>query len=432
MLKFFLKFVFVAGMLGFIMVVLTAALVLEPTPRVTDASPPEPEDVAAARSFVRGVRAALDAENGGSSSFDTTLRNLNATMKLGARFVPGFRGVMEVDGDHITGHASVPVRLGQATQWINLTLTAPEFEGTFVLSRAQLGGFDLSPDFALAALRIGANRIFGNDMGDTVVSAAQRMKIDGTDLSFTLTLGEMGGNGIMRGVFGTLRGEEMPGSDEIKRYYLLIREEMERGGLPTTGSYLPYLHFTLAAAEEGAAQEGPANAYTSALFALTLICGAKDFTLVVGGLVTGDLDDGQTWTKSCEDVTLNDRIDSRRHFTTAAAIQAASNRGFAVSVGEFKELNDTLNAGGFDFTDISANNSGIRMSNRFMGAPVSEWATLRDRIATENDVIIPFDGIPQIMEEADFRARFGDIDSDAYKAQLAQIEARIDTLALHR
>ncbi len=431
MFKFLLKFLFVTALLAFIAVVFTAVMVLEPTPRVTADSPPTPQDVRQARSFVRGVRDALNMQTAEPAPFDTDIAALNATMKLGARFIPGFRGKMEPSEDGVTGHASVPIRLGQATQWLNLTLAAPEFEGAFRLSRAQLGPHDLPPDLTLTALRLGANTVFGNDLGDTVIAAATRMDVDGDDLSFTLAMDQMGGNGIMRGVFGTLRGQDMPGEDEIARYYLMIREEMERGGLPTEGSYLPYLHFTLAAAEAGAEAEGAANAYTSALFALTLICGARDFTLVVGGLVTGDMDGGRTWTKSCADVTFNDRIDSRRHFTTAAALQAASNRGFAVSVGEFKELNDSL-YGGFDFTDIAANNSGIRMSNTFMGSEPRLWPELRARLQSENDVIISYDGIPQIMEESAFDAAYGDIDDPRYTAMLAQIEARIDALPLHR
>jgi hypothetical protein len=144
------------------------------------------------------------------------------------------------------------------------------------------------------------------------------------------------------------------------------------------------------------------------------------------------MDGGRTWTKDCADVTFNGRIDSRRHFTTAAALQAASNRGFAVSVGEFKELNDTLKAGGFDFTDIAANNSGIRMSNTFMGSEPRLWPELRARLQGENDVIIPYDGIPQIMEQSAFAAAYGDIDDPRYTAMLARIEAKIDELPLHR
>ena len=432
MLKSLLTWTLLAALAALLVAAVALVMVLEPTPRVIQHTPPSPADVQQAKGFVRGVRDALNTQTGEPAPFSTNLASLNATLKLGARLIPGFRGEMEPAFDQVIGHASIPVPFTNGGRWLNATLAAPPFEGEFKLSQAQIGPIHLPPGMTLTLLRVGANIIFGNQLGDTVTSAARAMTIDGSNLRFTLVMDQVGGNGIMRGVFGTLRGRAMPGDDEITRYYYLIREAMESGELPTEGSYLPYLAFTLAAAEHGAEQEGADNAYTSAMFALTLICGARDFTLVVGGLVTGDLDDGRAWTKNCSNVTLNDRIDSRRHFTTAAAIQAASNRGFAVSVGEFKELNDTLKAGGFDFTDIAANNSGIRMSNRFMGAPLHDWPMLRERVQSEHDLIVSYDGIPQIMSAVDFSATYGDIEDPRYLTMLNQIERKIDQLSLHQ
>lgn len=206
---------------------------------------------------------------------------------------------------------------------------------------------------------------------------------------------------------------------------------MDAGALPRDGSYLPYLLFTLDAALAGSKTEGIANAYTSAITALALVCGAGDFTLVVGGMVGSAFAEDRDWKTNCGALTLNDRIDSRRHFTTAAAIQAASNRGFAVSVGEFKELYDTVKSGGFDFTDIAANNSGIRLSNRMMSAPAADWPALIYLIQQEGDVIVAFDGIPQIMSAEAFEQQYQDVESPAYAAMLSTIETKIDALALH-
>lgn len=153
-------------------------------------------------------------------------------------------------------------------------------------------------------------------------------------------------------------------------------------------------------------------------------------TLVVGSLGVVASDIPRHWQTECSDLTLNDRIDSRRHFTTAAAIQAASNRNVSVSVGEFKELNESL-YGGFDFTDMAANNSGIRMADLFMATPVEDWSRLIARIASDKDVIIAYDDIPQILTQEAFSAQFGELDSDRYLAMLDRIETRIDDLALH-
>ena len=130
--------------------------------------------------------------------------------------------------------------------------------------------------------------------------------------------------------------------------------------------------------------------------------------------------------------TLNGRIDSRRHFTTAAALQAASNRGFSVSVGEFKELFDTLKAGGFDFTDLAANNSGIRMSDKIMNSDPETWPKLISRIKREDDIIVSFDTIPQIMSGKEFKSTYGTVESPQYTAMVQKIEDLISELPFHK
>ncbi|MEM6593233.1 MAG: hypothetical protein AAF672_00480 [Pseudomonadota bacterium] len=403
---------------------------LEDAPLVENSGPPTPQQVKEARQFVRDLRTAINTDVSQQSSFTTTEAELNSFMKLGARFIPGFRGSLSLQGDELRGAASIPVP--KTGKWINLRAAAPEFDDGLSLSRVEVGAVSIPPSIALGLARAGGNLAIGDGFGDTVLNAARSMRIEEDRVAFELVMSDVGTNGIMRGVFGSLRGSEMPDASMIDRYYLSIRDAMERGELPTEGSYLPYITYTLDAAQQGSAEEGDANAYTSAIMALTLVCGAKDFTLVVGGMVGDEFAKEGNWTKSCSDLTLNGRIDSRRHFTTAAALQAASNRGFAVSVGEFKELYDTVKAGGFDFTDIAANNSGIRMSNTFMAAPVAEWPALQSLIRSENDVIIRYDGIPQIMSGEDFERQYGDVESAAYKDMLGFIEARISALPLHR
>ena len=55
-----------------------------------------------------------------------------------------------------------------------------------------------------------------------------------------------------------------------------------------------------------------------------------------------------------------------------------------------------------------------------------------EQLGSESDVIVPFDGIPQIMTETEFKARFLDVDSPQYKAMLAMIETKIDQLDFYQ
>jgi hypothetical protein len=412
-------------------------LFLQDQPMLDATPPPSAQDVAATRRLVHDIRAAADAPDDAGGLLRTDVVQLNSAIRLGARFIDGFRGRITVEGDEVLGAFSVPVSWWSGRKWLNVSGRVPEFDGRFVLSEVTIGSTRVPPALALSLARVGANLGLGNRIGDTALQAATAMAItgagEGAALSFRIALNDVGKNGVMRGAFGALRGAQMPTQDEVETYHLLIRAAMEKGRLPQTGSFLPYLHFTLDAVLNRTTSDALPHAYTAAVLGLAKACGAADFSAIVGRLVFDTQEIPETWASSCDAVTFNGRIDSRRHFITSAALQAASNTGFSVSVGEFKELYDTISgAGGFDFTDLAANLSGIRMSNVLMARPAEAWPALIARLQEENDVIVTFDGIPQIMSEASFKARFGDVDSVAYRETLTRIEARISQLGLYQ
>lgn len=406
-------------------------LFLQDQPLLAPMPPPAPEDVAATRQLVRGIRAAAGADR--NTPLQTDPSQLNSAIRLGARFIDGFRGRITVEPQDVLGQVSMPVPWWSGQKWLNISGRVPEFDGQFALTQVTIGPTEIPPALALAAARIGANLGLGNRFGDRVLQAASGMAIEGDTLTFRVALDDMGKNGLMESAFGTLRGAEMPGPEEIEAYHRDIRAAMADGTLPQSGSFLPYIRFTLRAALDNSTPEALPNAYTAAIFGLAKACGAKEFAVIVGRLAFDVADFSTEWTTSCDAVTFNDRIDSRRHFITSAALQAASNRGFSISVGEFKELYDTISgAGGFDFTDMAANLSGIRMSNVLMAIPHKDWPARLALLEAENDVIVPFEGIPHLMPEAEFAARYGNIDSSAYREMIARIEARIDTLDLYQ
>lgn len=411
-------------------------MLLQDSPGVKASPPPTAEDVAATRQLVRELRAAAGATPGQQDVLFTTVPQLNSAVRLGARFINGFRARVGVQEGVLTGRASVPVPWWNGRKWLNVAGTVPEFEGALQLNRVVVGGVDLPPALVLSAARIGANLWMGNQFGDKVVTAASAMRITDSEVAFQIALGDVGRNGVLRSAFGALRNAEMPEPKEIRTYYRMIRKAMDDGTLPTTGSFLPYLQFTLVAALDGSTAETLPNAYTAAIFGLAKACSsAKDFAMIVGRVAFNEEDEQPKgkWRTTCNAMTLNGRTDSREHFIVSAALQAASNRGFAVSVGEFKELYDTISgSGGFDFTDMAANLSGVALSNALMAQPPAAWPDLLVQIRTERDVIVPFNGIPGKTPEAEFKAQYGDVESVAYKEMIARIEGRIDELSLYQ
>ena len=104
-----------------------------------------------------------------------------------------------------------------------------------------------------------------------------------------------------------------------------------------------------------------------------------------------------------------------------------------MGMGELKELLDS-NAGGsgFSFDDMAANLAGARFAAAFLAAPRAAWPGMLARIAGEGDLLPALDGLPRGLSEAEFRARYGDVDSPGYSELIALIGGRIDALALYR
>ncbi len=427
------RFVLMLCLATILACVVVGSLLLQDTPVLGPSAAPSAQDVADARQLLHGIRTASDNARVAPPILKTDTHQLNSALRLGARIIPGLRGEIDLSGKALIGAVSVPVPWISGQKWLNLTGRMPEFEGKLEVSEVTIGGRNMPPALMLWLFRTVANFGLGNRIGDTVLNAATQMSVHGEELTFRLSLDEMGKNGIMRGTFGALRGAEMPTSDEIEAYHLRIRAAMADGTLASTGSFMPYLRFTLSLAHVGDPSKPLPQRYTAAMLGLAKACGPGEFALIVGRLVFDKNEQVKTWPTSCDGVTLNGRTDTRRHFLISAALQSISNTGFAFSVGEFKELYDTISgAGGYDFTDIAANLSGIRLSNVLMAMQGEEWEGFLPRMAQDGDVIVSFDGIPSMMPQDAFVERFGDVDSPAYLEVLADIERRIDRLPLYR
>ena len=434
LLKRLFRLTIYAALAIFVLLAGTMVLVIESTPLVEASPPPTPEDVASIRRLVRAARVASNAPREEDKVVAIQMAHMESALRLGQRAFPKIRSEIGVASGRLVGLISYPVPFTGETNWFNIRAALAPGEPPLSLAEFRIG-----PTYFPAALATwmgvtALDLVFGRDFGTRLQAGVTAHQTAEQPFSLLVRVEKTEIGDAIGHVYSSLRGREMPPIDAIDAAYLAIRDALERGDLPETGSLAPHLQFALDHAKE-TARTGlePANAYTAAIFGLARTCGARDFYLVVGPLIGSTRPQDANWQKSCKEIRLNGRIDSRRHFITAAAIQAASNRGVSIAIGEFKELHDAISgAGGFDFTDIAANNSGIRLSNLFMAQPITAWPALIDALGTETAFIIGFEGIPPRMPRAAFEARFGDIDSPRYQAQLNAIEARISALPLHK
>lgn len=406
---------------------------LQDQPAIGPMPPPEPEDVRVTRAFYAQVRAATSGAPGAPETVTLSADTLQSALRLGSRLARDYRAETAIMDETVRMTIALPVRWPGGARWLNLQVAIAPFDDRFALSHAQLGGRPVPPGLALDLARVGTNILLGAGAGDTLFDAASAMVIEGNEMIFALRLNHEGRSNVIDGVFASMRGGDLPAPARIDHYQAQLRAALAQMDAPSGGSVLPLVRQAITLAYAQSIEATAAYEFTAALLALANLCGAADFHLVVGPVAGARTEEQGSRHTRCNALTLGDRIDLRRHFVTAAAIKAVSYRGFAVSIGEFKELHDTISGGsGFDFTDIVANNSGIRLATLFLSHPRARWPELLDRMQVESDVLPTLEGIPERMPRDQFEAQFGNIDSAAYRTMLDLIEARIDGTALHR
>ena len=128
-------------------------------------------------------------------------------------------------------------------------------------------------------------------------------------------------------------------------------------------------------------------------------------------------------------LTLRGRVDFSLHFLISALIAAEGGGPLADAVGVYKEIADSRGGSGFSFNDIAADRAGTRFGLLAQADP----RRLQQRLSAglvDGDLLPPVDDLPEFMTAAQFQARYGGVDAPAYRAMMADIEARLDRLAL--
>jgi hypothetical protein len=127
-------------------------------------------------------------------------------------------------------------------------------------------------------------------------------------------------------------------------------------------------------------------------------------------------------------------VDFAQHFAISAALAAGAGGPFADAVGIFKEVEDSRRGSGFSFADVAADRAGTRFGEAATGSAASA-ARLQALARTglrEADVMVAARDLPESMSETEFKRRFGGVDAPPYRRMIAEIDARVDALPLHR
>ncbi|MFP6747401.1 MAG: hypothetical protein VCD66_07395 [Alphaproteobacteria bacterium] len=431
-MRFFLIVVFLLALVGAPVVFVFAAL--EPRPAVEKGATVESMDAELAKRVLSRFSKAFST-TAGQPDISLSEAEIDSVILFAARALPGFRAQVNVAPTAIKMAVSVqPPRL-PGDGWLNLSLTIAPSDTGLNITALRLGGIDLPPRFVVWLATFAMNTALGDHLGSLAFNGMERISVRGERISIGLNISADTREALFARSKARLRQALSFGdAAEVRAYYLAMHEAAVAGRLPSRGSFMPYLHFAFDRARQQAAAgdsgEG-AREIRSAFLALGIYCGIGRLEFLAGKVVPDNL---RREKSRCGTTTLGGRGDLRQHFIVSAVLKVASDFGMAFMIGEFKELLDSNKGGsGFSFDDIAADLAGIRfaatLSTDRPGAPVP--ARLLDRMKQEGQVFPDVGGLPSGMTEDEFKRRFGAVDSDAYRAVMAEIETRVDGLTFH-
>jgi hypothetical protein len=182
--------------------------------------------------------------------------------------------------------------------------------------------------------------------------------------------------------------------------------------------------FTLAA--ERSSDDNAIAENRAAILLLTLYVNGQSLETI--------LPEAKNWSRPANHgVLLNQRDDFPKHFIVSAALAAKAGGPLADAVGIYKEIEDSRGGSGFSFNDIAADRAGTRFGEYAANSVSARKLQQRHRAGiSEKDLMPATEDLPEFMPEAEFKRRFGGIDTPKYNQMMAEIDRRIAMLPLYR
>lgn len=131
---------------------------------------------------------------------------------------------------------------------------------------------------------------------------------------------------------------------------------------------------------------------------------------------------------------LLDRKDLSQHLLVSAAITALSNPVVAQAIGLEKEFKDSDGGSGFSFSDLAADRAGITFGNLALDthSKARKIQTRLAKVVYESEYMPNIDSLPNGLKNIDFKLKYSNSESTAYKKVIRLIDKRISACTIYR
>ena len=331
----------------------------------------------------------------------------------------------ELPVQQIPGGPQIEQLLGK---YLNIRLVIVPSRGGLRISRLAIGSLEI-PDWVIEpAMEMALDRAMGPGKGKEVLSAVKGVRVAGD----TVTISFQPPPRLMEDIkLAAKRQVTVSDPVRVRFYYAELHNLLSP--LPRKGrvTVLQVMRPIFRLAKERSVNGDPVEENEAAILALSIILGETRFEKFVGDVRPEGM---KNRPRSVRTIRIDGRHDFVQHFWISAGLTLTGGDVAANIIGELKEVKDTDKKSGFSFTDIGADRTGVRFAKDAVKNATSA-RKFQDALAnaTSERVFFPaFKDLPEGLTVAQFKRRYGDVNSPAYKRIIADIDRRIGGIALYR
>lgn len=413
MRRLLIKFVLLAAVLSLI-VSLIAVFATTSVPSVDRQATISPDSVASAKRLFR-LNDPRRMQAGQARRIAVPAQLIDEGLNhLATRFLDG-RATLQAEAGRARIGASIPLPLLPVRRYINFQASFLDDGRQLQLNSIDIGGVPLPPQAALPLIGLLANLSGHGDEWQMLVQTIGKVRLNG------------GGRYLMFDIvwqpelLQRARAMALPEANiaplEAAQRDLaaLLGFRAQNRALALTDVLKPMLNLNGEAIPERR---------RAALLVMASYLAGKNLSSVIP--------EAASWPRPAPRLlTIHGREDSAQHFIISAALSAWAGEPIADAIGLYKELEDARSGSGFSFADLAADRAGTRFGRVLVDQPERIDALLKAPLK-DDDLVPALNDLPEFISEAEFRRRFGSIDSPAYRNLIDEVERRIDGGTLYR
>jgi hypothetical protein len=369
---------------------------------------------------------------GKTAELRLTDQDLNIILAWGlALGEPGRKARVELTPDHATVRLSVQLPAGRYLNVVGRA-DARVADGTLSLFpfRFNVGRLE-TPTWLLELAGPVAARLIARDRRiEPLLSRVQQLQLEEDALTLRYGRAELP-PGFLAELFhgeGTTQ-EDLPAIRAHVEHLIASAPTLPRDAEARFGASLETaFRFAQARSKDGQA----VRENRAAVLALGILLGHRRVDTLVGGVA--DPAAVQKSARSLQGTTLRGRADWPKHFFVSASLSLLAVGGVGDAAGLLKEELDADGGSGFSFADLLADRAGVTFAataTRDESAARALQAHLARGFKVD-DFFPPARDLPEGLQDAELRARFGGVGGEGYRRLAEDIEQRIRTCAAYR